>query len=187
MIFRRRKPVNRWKGLVLGIAGGAAGALAMSAYWQLATQIEGKDPRKTDVNSPPDTLDSISLLGNNHRPGESSTAALGRVLYTAVTGSEPSDEMKNALSYALHWLFSTGFGAAYGFLRPRADAPDLVGGVALGTTVFLMGDELAMPAMGFADGPTAYPLSLHLHSFGAHLAYGIASAAVTQALHQVIE
>jgi uncharacterized membrane protein YagU involved in acid resistance len=187
MLLRRSTKINPWKGAALGIIGGAAGALAMSAYWQLATQIEGKDPRKTDVNPPPDTFDNISLLGNNHQPGESSTAALGRTVYTTLTGAQPSDALKNRLSYLFHWLFSTGFGAVYGYLRKPTGAPDIVGGAVLGTSVFLLGDELAMPAMGFADGPTSYPLNLHLHSWGAHLAYGIASAAVTQVLHQITE
>lgn len=186
-MFHRKKPVNRGKGLLLGLVGGAAGALAMSAYWQVATAINGKDPRQTDENPKPDTFDSISLFGKNHRPGESSTAALGRTVYTALTGKEPSEEQKNQLSYAAHWLFSTGFGAVYGLLREPGDVTDVTGAAMLGTGVWLLGDETAMPAMGFTDGPTAFPLNLHLHSWGAHLAYGMATAAVTQLLHQMTD
>ena len=56
---------------------------------------------------------------------------------------------------------------------------------ALGVGLWLFGDEVVMPLSGLAKGPTAYPMELHAHAFGAHVAYGLATAAATQALQQL--
>jgi hypothetical protein len=56
------------------------------------------------------------------------------------------------------------------------------GGLAVGVGLWLLGDELVMPLLGLTGGPTAYPAAVHVHGFGAHLAYGLATSAATQAL-----
>ena len=180
---------NRWKGLVLGMLGGIAGVLAMRAYWQQVQQLTGHDPRKDyDQSDVPDTdvLDSVSLVGTHHRQGESSTAALGRIVYQQVAGKEPNQETKTALSYIIHWLISMFAGGAYGAARTASGVPDILGGATLGTTLWLLGDEMLMPLVGLTRGPTAYPPELHVHSWGAHMAYGLASATTTQLLYRLV-
>jgi hypothetical protein len=49
-----------------------------------------------------------------------------------------------------------------------------------------LGDELMMPLLGLADGPTAYPVELHAYGLGAHIVYGLAMAATAQVLDKVI-
>jgi hypothetical protein len=181
---------NRWKGFVLGTTGGIAGVLAMSAYWQIVTSATGQDPRKAQKqNETPEDLrwlDDISLLGKNHKDGESSTAALGRLAYRAVTGQEPeSEETRTVLSYLVHWIISMGASGLYGALRGQQHGIDSRGGMRLAVLLWLLGDELLMPLTGFTDGPTAYPANLHAHGWGAHAAYGLASAAATQLLMDV--
>ena len=173
---------NRWKGFTLGALGGLAGVVAMEYYWKAASALAGGDPREQKKDSQePGPLDDISLVGKHHKEGESSTEAAGRIAYRLVTGKEPqSDETKNTLSYLVHWLQSMIMGGAYGATRPNASFPDIPGGIAFGAAVWLFGDELVVPALGLAGGPTAYPPQLHAHAFGAHMVYGIATAATTR-------
>ena len=180
---------NRWKGLVLGMLGGIGGVLAMRAYWQQVRRITGHDPRKDyDQSDVPDTdiLDSVSLIGRHHKQGESSTAALGRLAYQKVTGEEPDQQTKTTLSYVIHWLISMVAGGAYGSTRTKSLVLDVAGGAALGTALWLLGDETFMPLAGLTDGPTAYPPELHAHSWGAHIAYGLATASTTQLLYRLV-
>ena len=72
----KSKSPNRWKGFVLGVVGGAAGTLAMNYYWQGVQAATGKDPRQEQNDSGPQPLDDISLVGQQHEEGESSTAAM---------------------------------------------------------------------------------------------------------------
>src|SRR5688572_22757144 len=101
-----RSEPNPWKGFVLGALGGIAGIVAMGSYWKLASSWSGADPRKEDANPAPKVLDSISLIGRHYREGESSTAAIGRILFKTSTGKEPAaEETKETLSHVVHWLF----------------------------------------------------------------------------------
>jgi hypothetical protein len=177
------------KQLVFGAIAGLLGGLAMELYWRLATTLIGKDPRSAEKTQPtPEalrSLDSISLMGKQYQAGESSQAAVGRLLYQTLTGKAPSSETRSLLETLIILGFSVGMSAAYSAIRDPGDNPDIVGGALLGTGAWLGGDELAMPLAGFAEGPTSYPLSLHLHSWAAHVAYGIVAALVAQALEQI--
>jgi hypothetical protein len=188
-MFRRHlQSPNRWKGFVLGSLGGVAGIFAMQSYWQLATALNGgQDPRKAKpANDEPQPLDSISLVGQQHEAGESSTAAMGRIAYQVITGKQPkSKETRTMLSYLVHWGISMSAAGMYGAVRGRVPLPDAEGGAAMGTSLWLLGDEVAMPLLGLTDGPTAYSPLLHLHAFGAHIAYGLTSALATQALRRL--
>lgn len=179
---------NRWKGLVLGFFGGIAGLLAMRAYWQQVQQLTGRDPRSDyDESDVPDTeaLDSISVVGKQQKEGESTTAAMGRIIYEQFTGEEPGEETKSALSYLVHWLIGTSGSAVYGAMRARSSVVDVKGGLGLATGLWLFGDELMGPLLGLTRGPTAYPPQMHLHTWGAHVAYGMASALATQLLYRL--
>ena len=179
---------NRWKGFVLGAVGGVAGVIAMRYYWKAVQSITGSDPR-TESHGTPDTdaLDSLSLIGTHHQESESSTAAVGRIAYQFVTGKEPeSRESKTTLSYLVHWILSMFMGGVYGAIRGKVNVPDVTGGLALGVGLWLFGDELAFPLFGVARGPTAVPPVLHVHALGAHIPYGVVTAAATQLLHRLV-
>lgn len=49
-------------------------------------------------------------------------------------------------------------GGVYGALRGKVDGPDVLGGVAYGTALWLVGDGVAAPMLGLQEGPVAYPL-----------------------------
>jgi hypothetical protein len=176
---------NRWKGFVLGALRATAGVIAMQYYWKAVAAATGGDPRTQDGRSGPPALDDISLVGSHHQSDESTTAAIGRIGYQAVTGQAPSDETKETLSYLVHWGISMLAGGAYGAVRGPAALPDLTGGLALGIGLWLFGDELAMPLLGLGDGPAAYPPAVHTHGFGAHIPFGLATAVTTQVLQQM--
>lgn len=89
------------------------------------------------------------------------------------------------LSYIIHWLIGAVTSGVYGAARTGSGVPDIPGGAALGTALWLLGDEMAMPLVGLTGGPTAYPPELHVHSWGAHIAYGLASATTTQVLYRL--
>ncbi len=171
------------KNVLLGAVGGAAGTAAMSLYWTAAKQLTGQDPRALTSEGGPHTLDTMSATGGqHHKQSESSTAAMGRQAYEAATGEEPSKETKSDLSYTVHWSYGALMGGLYGALRGRRDGLDAPGGLAFGTALWLLGDELAVPLLGLAQGPTAFPPAQHAHRLGAHWTYGLAAAATTQAL-----
>lgn len=191
---------NRWKDAVLGVAGSIVGLAAMRLYWQKVAPEVGSylgsmrpDSQGGDGQAspyPPDlkrALESIALIGRHHREGEVSTAAIGRIVYAWVTGREPeSDETQEMLSYLVHYVYGLSQGAIYGTLRGEAGWPDVAGGIAFATALWLFGDEMVVPMLGLQTGPTAVTPTQHLNRWGAHLFYGTATAAATQTLRRLL-
>lgn len=177
---------NFLKNVAFGAVGGVVGTAAMQLYWNAATALAGEDPRSWTKEDAPHTLDEMALAGQHHEEGESSTAAVGRTTYEVATGEEPPEETKTALSQTVHWGYGTTMGGVYGALRGQRDGLDTSGGLAFGTALWALGDELMVPLLGLSKGPTAFPLAQHLHRLGAHLAYGLAAAAATQGGHALL-
>jgi hypothetical protein len=183
LLSRRR---NRWRGLVLGAVGGAAGTMAMGLYFKaLSTLAHSDDQSSADGEGQANgwhALDDISLVGKHYQQGEGSTEAVGRIAYQTVAGKPPkAQETKALLSEAVHWSFGTSMGA----LREQADWPDLGAGLAFGSAVWLFASELLLPLLRLAPGPTTSPAPQHAKEFGAHRVYGAFVAVVTQELQRL--
>ncbi len=170
-----------WKRYLLGLAAGAAGTAAMDLYQKAMKKVSNGQP----ASSEPKEHD-ISLTGRKHEPGESATAAIGRLAYRKVTGRDPDGETRTRLSNAVHWGYGIDMGTTYALLRDRRAHLDWAGGLAFGAALWVLGDEIAVPLLGLAEGPKAYPKSLHAETLGAHLVYGITTAAATQLLERVV-
>lgn len=180
---------NRWKGLVLGAIGGAAGTLAMGYYFAGLQKVPALQAENTltTANPLPDTLDDISLIGQHHQEGEGSTAAIGRIAYETLANKPlESEETKTTLSELVHWNFGIGMGALYGMLRPAAGFPDWQGGALFGTGVWLFASNTMLPLLGISSGPSTQPLLTHTEELTAHLVYGVVVAATTQLLEQIL-
>lgn len=180
-----RKP-NRWKGALLGLIGGAVGTYAMSEHIKIVSALDGSNPLSKTVQNGPHALDHISLIGQHHEQDESSTAAVGRIVYHALTGKNPNDDTKNVLSYLVDYGYGSLQGGIYGALTGTDVSRDLLAGPIFGTIIWLLGDEGAVSLLGLADGPTKYPLSQHLHRWAVHIAYGTATAATTTVLRRLV-
>ncbi|HXV44577.1 MAG TPA: hypothetical protein VEC96_16065 [Anaerolineae bacterium] len=178
---------NSWKGFVLGVAGSVAGLMAMAYYWQIVPALfsgESSQGSKDDAGEAPSQ--DISLIGKQYREDESSTAALGRIIYGQIVGQEPrSQETKTALSYLVHWVYGMLAGGVYGAIAGPAKGLPTKGGLAYGTALWLYGDEAIVPLMGLQAGPSAVSPAQHAHRLGAHLAYGLGTAAATQLLQRL--
>jgi hypothetical protein len=180
---------NPWKGFVIGAAGSIVGLLAMEYYWRRIAPIlqpedeseQNSDPYPADLD-----LDDISLIGQQYRDEESSTDAIGRILYTWITGKEPrAKETKTVLSYLVHWVYGMFQGGVYGATHNGASLRLIPYGLTFATGMWLIGDELVVPLLGLQSGPTAAPPVQHLNRLGAHLAYGLGTALTTSLLDEL--
>lgn len=191
-MFRQQKrpSVNPWQGFVIGAAGAAAGLIAMQAYWTfVAPAVKEKlEPEewKPKREKGDDALDDISLIGKHYEEGESSTDALGRILYTKVAGKEPkTKEAKTVLSYLVHWVYGMWSGGMYGSTLGEHGGLNLMRGALFGTMVWLFGDEITMPITGLQAGPTAVSPVQHLNRWGSHIAYGVGTAVTAAVLFKL--
>lgn len=183
----RKHSQSDWiTGMIAGAAGGVAGVLAMELYWKAVNAVTGEDPRSLTSEGPPHALDEPTVVGRQHEEGESSTAAVGRLAHEAVTGREPGGERKQKLSTGVHWGYGIGVGSLFGALHANGTDAFNPGGLAYGTALWALGDEMMVPLLGLAEGPTAYPVKQHVHRLTAHLVYGLALSATTSMVHGLI-
>jgi len=174
---------NPLEGFALGLVGANLGLLAMTLYQDYAAKPIFDASPEADKD-PSGSLDSISAVGKQHKEGESSTAAVGRMVHERITGEEPkTDDAAKAMSYAVHWGFGMLMGGLYGALRSgKGSASDLGVGLAYGTGLWALGDELAVPILGLQEGPTKSPKTMHANRLVSHLLYGAGLAVGTQAI-----
>ncbi len=178
---------NRWKGLVLGLAGGVFGTVAMGGYWSALTSILGSDPRMETLDDGVDALEDISLVGQQHKEQEGSTAAMGRIAYEQVAGEAPSsEETQSLLSYEVHYGYGAIQGGLYGAITGGRGSRDLSNGVLFGTALWLLGDEGLTSLLGLANGPGNYPVKQHVSRWGAHVVYGVATAVTVKVLRKIL-
>ena len=181
-LVRQKVQPNPYRGAMLGLVGGVVGVLAMGQYWVRVAPLltpEAEEPDDDGGEEPPPKPDQnvISPLGQQHEPGETSTAAVGRTAYQTVTGKTPGVETRIALSEAVHWGFGILSGALYGALTARHSGRPAAGpltGAVYGAALWALTDEGVVPLLGLQDGPAASPASGHLNRLGAHLFYGAA-------------
>ncbi len=89
----------------------------------------------------------------------------------------------------IHWLYGMVQGGMYGAMRgtnSKTHGLDLTGGAAFATGLWLLGDELAVPMLGLQGGPTTVTPADHVNRLGAHLAYGLATTAITRVLNRML-
>lgn len=153
---------------LFGAAGGVAGLVAMRLAMKASSQIIER------VASPP------ARAGGNSEAAV--TAKIGATIYRILAGHPPSEATTDKLSSAVHWSFGVAMAAGYGIVRQPQRGLDPTGGLAFGTFLWLVGDELAVPILGLAKAPWKYPLRAHVTPLFGHLAYGLATAAATQSL-----
>lgn len=180
------------EGLLRGAVGAVAGLAAMGLYFRASQALSNGSnggSRDEDREGPierRDELDDISLVGQQSRDDEPATETVGRLAYEAVEGEEPDERTRQRLGQAVHWGYGILLGGVYGALRSDEEVPDLLGGLGYGAAAWALGDELMVPLLGLSEGPTAHGWSEHANALGAHLVYGAATSAATQALKRVM-
>jgi len=119
------------------------------------------------------------------RQGKTAYGVAAEKLARRVARTTLSDEQRSRYGTAIHWALGIGTGALYGALRNRAPIVGFARGLAFGTGVWLLVDELANPLLGLTPGPRAFPWQAHARGLVGHLAYGAAVAAALDAVEPI--
>ena len=143
------------KGAVAGLVGGLVASLVMSEFQALLSKLskEEKKPKKKNEDEPANvkTAEAISENVFDHRLKKSE--------------KEPAGD-------AVHYAMGAGSGLIYGIAaelppsQPPVWAP-------VGAAVWLVADDVVVPALGLSKPATEYPLSTHAYALSSHLVYGL--------------
>ena len=73
-------------------------------------------------------------------------------------------------------------GAVYGAMASSNRMAVAGGGTGYGSAVWLLADEIGMPAAGLSGSPAKTPLRKHLQAWASHLVYGLVTEGTRRAI-----
>ena len=105
--------------------------------------------------------------------GQNSNELASQTLAMTVIGRRLTRDELSVAARVLHYGFGAVVGGVYGMWVERRHRVRRRTGLALGTTLWLTADEIAMPLLGLSQPTTRRPFEMHLQSLVAHLVYGM--------------
>ena len=148
--------------LARGLAAGAAGTAAMTAYQKLVLRSSG-EPAPTWEQAPPQTRIARRALG--------------------VVGVDLSARRIPLVSSIVHWTYGTALGPAYALLDERADRAAAAEGAGFGAGVWALSHAELTP-VGLKPAPWRWSAGAIVRDVSQHLVYGLAVAGAYEALER---
>ena len=84
-----------------------------------------------------------------------------------------SEEEKHAGGAVAHYLFGAATGAIYGATSELLPGTRVGAGAPFGAAVWLVADEMVVPALGLSKAPHQFRLSTHATALASHVVYGV--------------
>ena len=188
---------NVWKGLVAGLAGGLVASWTMNQFqaaWTRAAEgfekahgAQSMQPSKgPNPNEMPDSGQALNQSKEEKEQQDDATVETAKVISKKVFGHELQESEKQTAGAAVHYAFGAATGGLYGAMAEVT--PQVTAGVGLpfGVVFWAVADEMAVPLLGLAKGPTQYPLSTHVYALASHLVYGVTAELSRRAVRQVL-
>lgn len=184
------------KGLVAGLAAGLVASWTMNQFQAAWTRVaEGfekshgaQSMQPSEGPNPNETPNSNEALGQSKAEKEQqddATVETAKVISKAF-GHELEESEKENAGAAVHYAFGAMTGVLYGAMAEVTPQVTAGVGVPFGAVFWLVADEVAVPLLGLAKGPTQYPVSTHVYSLASHLVYGMTAEVSRRAVRQVL-
>ena len=157
------------KGAVAGLIGGLVASFVMSEFQSLLSKLteeEKNSKKKKDEPATVKAAEEISEAVFDHKLKKSE--------------KEPAGE-------AVHYAMGATSGLIYGIASEIAPMTTVGLGIPFGAAVWLVADDVVVPALGLAKPATEYPLSTHAYALSSHLVYGLTTDLVRRAVLDLLD
>ena len=178
------------------LRGMAAGLLAGCAASWMMNQFQQMQPQRTPPpSSEGEEASSGSGAGENsgrRRQQQDGQQEENATVQTAVAISrnffehELTPQEKQIAGPAIHYSYGSLVGALYGGLCELAPIASAGLGMPFAAAMWLLGDEIAVPALGLSKPPTEYPPRVHADALAAHFCYGLTTDLLRRVLRHVL-
>jgi len=159
------------KGMISGVAGGLLASFLMGQFqaaWSAASQALSSTKRRGGRKPDPATVKAANAVAEK------------------VTGRKIPADYKPIAGEAVHCGMGAGSAAVYGALAEVAPLVTIGEGAGFGTGVWLLADELAVPAAGLSKSPKEIRLTTHVYALASHLVYGWITETVRRAVRRAL-
>lgn len=178
---------NLAKGILAGAAAGIVATAAMSLFQK--AQSKGSEViKKAYEKQRSTTSPSFAQEEQNNQPqdkqaksseeSQPATVKAAQKVVHVITGRELHEEDRAKGGSIVHYSFGTLMGALYVGLAEYSGKPRRGYGLGFGSALFLLADEISVPALGLAPPVTKTPISTHLNAWLWHAVYGTTAEAV---------
>ena len=178
-------------GAVAGMIGGAVAAWVMNEYiaaeQRRTLQFQQRRNRARQQRAPEATEQAAQRQQQqSNAGGEDATVKTAQVISRRVFHHELTPDQRKIAGPAVHYGYGSLVGGLYGALCELWSFPGAGFGMLYGMTLWLFGDEIAVPALHLGKPPTQVPAHSHADYLGAHLAYGITLDIVRRVARHIV-
>ena len=158
------------KGTIAGVAGGLLASLIMEQFQALWTKAASSLQNKSQTASPekPATVQAADAVSEQ------------------LTGHKLPPEQQDAAGEAVHYTMGAASGAIYGLVSELIPLATIGNGGVFGAAVFLLADEVSVPALGLSKSPSETPITTHAYGLASHLIYGWTTELVRAAVRKAM-
>ena len=174
-----------WKGVVAGLAGGLIASWTMNQFQAAWTRLAENSEKPHGAQSMQPSEGSKGD-GQDTKEQDDATVEAAKAISENVFGHELQQSEKRSAGAAVHYAFGTASGGLYGALAEVAPQVTTAAGLPFGAAFWLVADEVSVPLLGLAKGPTEYPLSTHAYSLASHLVYGATAELSRRAVRHIL-
>ena len=119
--------------------------------------------------------------GNEADQEEPATVKTASAISEGVFGHSLTVKEKEITGALVHYAVGTTADALYGVAAEYEPDVTTLAGIPFGAAFWMVVDEGALPLLGLAKGPTAYPISTHAYALVSHLVFGLTAEVVCSA------
>jgi len=159
------------KGLLAGVAGGLLASFLMEQFQSAWSAV------------------SVAMRDSTTRSGrkpDPATVKAANVISEKVIGRKLAQDYKSIAGEAMHYGMGASSAAVYGALAEVAPMVTIGNGAGFGTGVWLLADEIAVPAAGLSKTPKEIPLATHIYALASHLICGWITETVRRAVRRAL-
>lgn len=155
------------KGAATGLAAGLAATWIMTKYQEY-------------------TQDKFFGESSGDDSGESSTVKAAEAVSETVRGHGLEEGEKQPAGNLVHYAMGGFSGMVYGVATEIEPRTAMGAGLPFGTAVWMLADNLAVPALELSEPPTEQSAATHAYALSSHLVYGLATDVCRRAIGRVL-
>ena len=184
-MFWNRERHSTIKGLAAGAIGGAVASFAMNQFQAGMSKLfehPQQHPEKQQRARQAQGWKEHREPAQNDEDIENATVKAAVAVAENVFDYHLEPEEQQQAGNAVHYAFGTFTGALYGAMAEEWKGARAGEGADFGAALWIVSDEIAVPALKLSKGPQAYPLRAHAMALGSHLVYGVTTELVRRVL-----
>ena len=181
--------IHVFRGMAAGLLAGCAASWAMNQFHQMrplqspqAAPGGGEEAKDKAENADAESKG----LHQSSDVDENATVKTAQKLSRKLFEHELTQPEKRVAGPAVHYAYGSMMGALYGGLSELLPVTSAGLGLPFGFALWLLGDEIAVPALGLGKHPTEYAPEVHADALAAHFMYGATTDLLRRVLRHVI-